>query len=98
MRMVTTDGAVFWARLDAAAARDEAGLPVCRVALSDNTERRRAEEALRESEKQFHAITADRAFFEMILSNIVGNVIACFDPAGRAGSRWTGGRLGRNFS
>ncbi len=44
LRLVKRDGAVFWAHLTAAAARAEDGAPVCRVALLDITERKRAEE------------------------------------------------------
>lgn len=45
LRMKRPDGEQFWARLDATAARDEtADTAVCRVILSDMTERKRAEE------------------------------------------------------
>jgi two-component system, cell cycle sensor histidine kinase and response regulator CckA len=44
LRMLRTDGAVFWAHLEAAAAKDENGAPVCRVVVNDITERRYREE------------------------------------------------------
>lgn len=44
LRMVRADSPPFWVRLDASAAQDENGAPVCRVALSDISERKRAEE------------------------------------------------------
>jgi len=56
LRMVKTDGTQFWAHLDATAAQDEGGAPVCRVVLSDNPERERAEEALRYHHQMLEAI------------------------------------------
>ena len=47
LRMLEMDGTAFWARLEATAAEDAGGEPVCRVVMSDITERKRAEEALR---------------------------------------------------
>jgi len=46
LRLVKPDGAVFWARLDAAVAEDPDGALVCRVVLSDITEHKQAEAAL----------------------------------------------------
>jgi PAS domain S-box-containing protein len=51
LRMLELDGTVFWARLEASAAENADGAPVNRIVISDITERKRAEEALRESEK-----------------------------------------------
>ena len=56
LRMVKTDGTQFWAHLDATAAQDEGGAPVCRVVLSDSPERERAEEALRYHHQMLEAI------------------------------------------
>ena len=50
LRIVQTDKLPFWVQLDMAAAQDEGGAPVCRIAISDITKRKKAEEALRESE------------------------------------------------
>src|SRR5512133_3804558 len=47
LRMVKKDGTVFWANLMATAARAEDGTFVGRVVLSDISERKQAEEALR---------------------------------------------------
>ena len=41
-----TDGAVFWVRMDAAAAQDEDGIPMCRVTMTDITERKRSDERI----------------------------------------------------
>ncbi|MBI5591523.1 MAG: PAS domain S-box protein [Deltaproteobacteria bacterium] len=49
LRMVKMDGTAFWAHLATTAARDTSGATVCRIVLSDITERKRAEEALRTS-------------------------------------------------
>jgi PAS domain S-box-containing protein len=41
-----TDGLVFWVRMDAAAAQDEDGIPMCRVTMTDITERKRSDERI----------------------------------------------------
>jgi two-component system cell cycle sensor histidine kinase/response regulator CckA len=57
LRMVRVDGSPFWARMEAAVAQDAGrGAPVCRVTMSDITKRRRAEEALRESEEKLRLL------------------------------------------
>jgi len=56
LRMVKRDGTAFWARLEATAAEDPGGEPVCRVVMSDNPERQRAEAALRESERRYRTL------------------------------------------
>lgn len=58
LRMTKRDGTVFWAHLDAICL-DTGGIPVCRVALSDITDRKRAEEAMRESEKRAVALVKE---------------------------------------
>ncbi|MDZ7616065.1 MAG: PAS domain S-box protein [Patescibacteria group bacterium] len=58
LRLVKPDGARFWAHLTSTAAQAEDGTPVCRVALSDITDRKRAEEALLETNRQLVAATA----------------------------------------
>jgi|WetSurMetagenome_2_1015567.scaffolds.fasta_scaffold01301_13 two-component system, cell cycle sensor histidine kinase and response regulator CckA len=60
LRMMKKDGTVFWAHLEATVAQDPStssgqaaeGAPVSRVALSDITEYKRAEEALRANRRQ----------------------------------------------
>jgi len=47
LRMVKDDETAFWAHLQVTAAQGEGGAPVMRVVLSDISERKRAEEALR---------------------------------------------------
>jgi PAS domain S-box-containing protein len=53
LRLTRNDGGLLWARLEATVAESEAGEPVCRLVMSDITERKRAEEALRRAEENF---------------------------------------------
>ena len=46
LRMVKKNGTIFWAHLAGAAAKDESGTTICRIVISDITERKVAEEAL----------------------------------------------------
>ena len=69
--MLRADAAPFWARLDATTTPDdEGGTTVCRVVVSDVTEAKRAEEALRASETRF-AIT-DSAHDAILMMNSSG--------------------------
>ncbi|MEI8174288.1 MAG: HD domain-containing phosphohydrolase [Deltaproteobacteria bacterium] len=52
IRIVRVDAAPCWVRIDAVAAQEADGAPVCRAAMTDITERKRAEEQLRESLEQ----------------------------------------------
>ena len=54
--MVRHDGTAFFAHLNFTVARDENAEPVCRVALSDITAHRQAEEARRESEERYRSL------------------------------------------
>ena len=56
LRLVRRDGTDLWARVDSTLAQDDAGQPVCRVMLSDITERKQAEQALQESEARYHGL------------------------------------------
>ncbi len=56
LRMMKQDETAFWANLEATAAQDADGAPVCRVVMSDITARRQAEQALRENEARLRAI------------------------------------------
>lgn len=59
LRMVRRNETIFWAHLEAIFAQDANGLPVCRVAINDNPERKRAEEEVR-----------GRLRFEMLFSYV----------------------------
>jgi PAS domain S-box-containing protein len=56
MRMVKQDGTAFWADLPATAGQDAGGAPVCRLVVSDITERKRMEELLREKEERYRLL------------------------------------------
>ncbi|MEI6035280.1 MAG: PAS domain-containing sensor histidine kinase [Verrucomicrobiae bacterium] len=47
LRMVKSDGTSLWARMEASATLADGETPLCRIAISDLTERKRAEEAVR---------------------------------------------------
>jgi PAS domain S-box-containing protein len=64
MRMLCADAAPFWARMDATAAQDADGSPVCRAVVSDVTEHTRAKEALRQSETRYKALASELAVAE----------------------------------
>ena len=56
LRMIGKRGVPFWVNLEAIAAQDMDGAPLCRVVMSDITERKRAEEALRQAEENYRGI------------------------------------------
>jgi PAS domain S-box-containing protein len=60
LRMVKKDGPAFWAHLEATAARDAGGAPVCRVVMSDITERKQAEAALQQAHDELEQLVVAR--------------------------------------
>ncbi len=60
LRMVRNDGTQFWAHLTISMALEEDGHIVYRIVMSNITERKRSEDALRESEARFRSM-ADSA-------------------------------------
>ncbi len=52
LRMVKKDGTQFWARLETTAVQDTDSSPVCRVVMSDITERKQAEKKLQRNESR----------------------------------------------
>ncbi len=65
LRLVKSDGSAVWMRLSAIAAQDEHGEPVCRVTISDITDRKRAEEELRHREKQIEQLKRTESLARM---------------------------------
>ena len=53
LRMLKKDGTIFWAHLDTTTAETEDGAPVCRIVISDITDRKKTEEAIRKSDARF---------------------------------------------
>jgi PAS domain S-box-containing protein len=49
LRMVKPDGTSFWAKIDTNAAHDAKEMPVCRIVISDITERKQAENTFKEN-------------------------------------------------
>ncbi len=56
LRMVQLGGTIIWARLESASTPDADGAPVCRVVLSDITERQRMVARLQASEERYRTI------------------------------------------
>jgi PAS domain S-box-containing protein len=71
LRMVKNDGTQFWAHLVATAAQDSDSALVCRVVISDITERKLAEQAYKDSEFKY------RSFIEHS-----SDVVFCVDRNG----------------
>ncbi len=73
LRMVNDGGPPLWVRLVSTAARNSAGALELRLVLNDITERRQAEEALRESEERMRLATeaADIGVWDRDLKNDV---------------------------
>ena len=76
LRMMKTDGTAFWARLEATAAEDASGEPVCRVVVTDITERKRAEEALRVSVVQMELAVQEKTVLLQEIHHRVKNNLA----------------------
>ena len=71
IRMVKNDRTVFWAHLTTMTVADADGNLMCRVSISDITERKKVEEALRQSEERLQLAiqAADVGIFEFDIVN-----------------------------
>jgi len=67
LRMLRPDATSFWARLEATATQEVGGTSLCLAVLIDIAERKRAEEALQESERRLSSIygTVGDAIFHL---------------------------------
>jgi PAS domain S-box-containing protein len=73
VRMLRADKAQFWARLQATAASDADGAPICRAVVNDITERKRAEQALQASQQ---------AKYEQVVS-MISDVVWSYEVDGQ---------------
>ena len=80
LRMMRQDGKVFWAHLSTATAQDVDGTPTFRIVITDITERKRMEEALREG-KQQHEELASRIRVGIYIARTKPNGVIAFDYA-----------------
>jgi len=60
LRLLRTNADPFWAQVEATAAQDADGAPVCRAVVSDITERKQAEQALQEANERLERRVAER--------------------------------------
>jgi two-component system, cell cycle sensor histidine kinase and response regulator CckA len=73
LRLVKPDGAKIWAHLTATAAQAEDGVPVCRVVLSDVTNRKREEELLERYKNIVSSTTDAIAYLDQNYRYILAN-------------------------
>ena len=73
LRMLKKDGTAFWACLEATAAQDVDGAPVCRVVMTDTTERKRNEEHLERFKNVVSATTDGIAFLDETFRYVIVN-------------------------
>ena len=72
--MVHLDGTVSWVHLSAKLAQDKSGKPVSLITLTDITERKKAETALRQSEEKFRTLV-NSAPFGIQLTDLEGRIV-----------------------
>ncbi|MFP4308940.1 MAG: PAS domain S-box protein [Desulfococcaceae bacterium] len=82
LRLAKPDGAHLWGHLKATAAEAEDGAPLCRVALSDIADRKRAEEKVARSERRFRLLF-ERNKDAILWADRDGFIIRCNPAAER---------------
>jgi two-component system, sporulation sensor kinase E len=88
LRMVKTAETVFWVRFNATVSDNSAGMPVFRIVLSDITDHKKAEEALRESrvresENRYRKLFEQHSAVMLILDAESGGIISANQAAAR---------------
>ena len=81
LRMLKTDGTVFWAHLTETQAHDAAGLPVARIALTDISEQKQAEATLRLSEQSYRDQFEANSSVMLLVDPVDGAIIEANDAA-----------------
>ena len=96
LRMLKKDGTQFWGHLAATTAQDINSALVCRVVISDITERKKVEDALRKSVAQMRAITDSAQ--DAILMMDQNGLISFWNPAAESIFGYTGDEaIGKNL-
>jgi diguanylate cyclase (GGDEF)-like protein/PAS domain S-box-containing protein len=72
LRLLRKDAAPFWARVEATTAQDADGASVCRAAVSDITERKRAEDAVRKSEEKYRQLFESMSEGFLLVEPVLG--------------------------
>jgi len=76
LRMLSANAAPIWIQMDATAVQDAEGVPMCRTIVSDITERKRAEEAIRQ-QLNFQQILIDTIPSPIFYKDTEGRYLGC---------------------
>jgi PAS domain S-box-containing protein len=76
LRMLKMDGTAFWTQLATIAAQDADAAPVCRIAITDITDRKQEEDMLREQEIKYRRLFEhiQDVYFETTLAGVIREV------------------------